>query len=65
MTANVYSLEEALADSTALGDIAEAAGVSVAAARTVAAGLAALPIRQVIRICVAAEVQEQRRRRRR
>jgi hypothetical protein len=64
MTADVYSLEEALEDSAALVDIASAAGIPTGAAKKVAAGLASLPIRQAIRICVAALRQETIRKRR-
>ena len=58
---NLYSLEEALADSSALAEVAEKAGLTVLQARRVCAGLASLPIRQAVRICVAAEAAERRR----
>lgn len=64
MNAEVYSLEEALSDSTALAEIAETTGVSQDVVKRIAAELAALPVRQAIRICVAAEQQRTRRRRR-
>lgn len=54
------SLEQLLVDSSALADIADEAGVSQEAAKRVAAGLATLPIRQAIRICVAAWKQQKR-----
>lgn len=59
-TARVHDLTEALEDSAALVDVATAAGVSTSEARRVAAGLAALPIRRMLRICFAAWRQEQR-----
>lgn len=58
----VYSLEEALADTAALVDIATDAGIPTAAAKKVAAGLAVLPIRQAIRICTTALREEMRAR---
>lgn len=49
------SLEEAIADSNALADVAKRASVPLADARRVAAALADLPVVQAIRICTASQ----------
>jgi hypothetical protein len=57
---NVHSLEQALADSAVLADAAELAGITSEQAKRVVAALANVPIKQAIRICVAAEADRVR-----
>lgn len=51
----LHSLEQPLADSQTLLDLAKESGITVAQARAFVALLADVPIRQAVRICTTAQ----------